>query len=139
MTVADIQPVWRADEPQKLYHIIIVVERLAYSHQNDSVYPFARVALRSYHLTEYLARTQMTDKPANSRRTEAAAHPTADLSRDADGIAMLVLHNDALDALPVRQTKQILDRSVDRRHEPPRDRRHTDLCTLREACAKRRR
>ena len=98
----DIQPVWRADEPQKLYHIIIVVERLAYSHQNDSVYPFARVALRSYHLTEYLGRTQMTDKPANSRRTEAAAHPTADLSRDADGIAMLVLHNDALDALPVR-------------------------------------
>ncbi len=101
ISLADIVPVLIGQHANEAYDIVIIVERFAGPHADDVRDPFPGHALDSVDLPEHLARSEIPRKPADRRRAERTAHPAADLCGNADRIPVLILHEDALDIVPV--------------------------------------
>ena len=59
----------------------------------------------------------MTGQAPQSRGAEAASHPTTRLTGNADGVAVLVFHDHALNELAVGKSKEIFHRAVDLRDQ----------------------
>ena len=85
---------------------------IADAHQDNVGDRQAGIQLGKEHLIKKLRRLQPPDKAADGRRAELAAHRAADLRGDADGVAVVVLHDDGFDAVAVTQPPEIFDRPV---------------------------
>ena len=101
MSVADVYSLLVTDKAQEFHHVVIVIKRLANSHHNDVGDALSHVLLRRKHLTQQLGWAKITHLAANRRGTECTAHKAADLRGYADGVSMLVSHNNALDRVSV--------------------------------------
>ena len=121
MSHSHILPLLAGDKPQKFYHVVKVVERLADAHQHHAVHALAAVLLRRVYLVEHLRRQQIALEPGDGRRAEGAAHPAARLRRNAQARAVLVVHQHRLHRLSVVQTVEVLDRPVYLRDQLPLD------------------
>jgi hypothetical protein len=75
-------------------------------------YALFRIHLGEYDLIEHFGRSQVPDEPAYGGGAERAAHPAADLCRDANGVPVLIAHDDGLDGVIVGQSPKILDGAV---------------------------
>ena len=58
MPIADVQPVLRADKTEKFQNVIIVVKRLADTHQNDTGELFSCLVLRINDLRKHFSRQE---------------------------------------------------------------------------------
>ncbi|UUZ95834.1 hypothetical protein LJK87_16380 [Paenibacillus sp. P25] len=68
--------------------------------------------LRLDHLGDDFARRQIPLQPAQRGSAERTAHPAPHLGRDADAVAVTVLHDDRFDRIAVGQLEQEFDRTV---------------------------
>ena len=109
---ADVQPVRRGDEVQEFHGIFVVVKRLADAHHHDAVDALAKVAGCGGELAEHLGRRKVAHLAADGGGAEAAAHAAADLRGNAGGGAVLVEHDDGLDAFAVVEAEEVLHRAV---------------------------
>ena len=124
--VADVQPRRVPDKAQKFHHVVIVVERLSDAHEHHAVDALARVERRGDDLPEHLGRGQVPHLAANRGGTELTAHGAPDLARNAQGGAVAVAHEHALDAVAVEEAEEVFDGAVEgarlldlHRGEPP--------------------
>mgnify|MGYP000846358341 CR=1 FL=1 len=109
---SDIQPVRVRHQPEKLHHVVVVVQRLADTHHDDVGDALAEVALRRDDLPQQFARHEIAHLAPDGGRAEAAPHPAPDLRGNADRAPVLVGHDDRLHAVAVRQPEQVLDSPV---------------------------
>lgn len=58
------------------------------------------------------AGSKAADEAAEGRGAEGAAHGAADLRGDADGIAVMIAHQDGLDTVAVSQAPEVFDRPI---------------------------
>ena len=110
---ADVHAVRAVDKLEKAHDIVEVIQRLTDAHQHNIGDRQAGIQLGKEHLVEKLRRLESADKTADGGRAEFAAHRAADLRRDADGVAMVVLHDDGFDAVAVAQLPEVFDRPVE--------------------------
>ena len=113
MAHPDIESVRVVDKLQKAHDGIEIVKRLADAHKYDVGDGDARVKLRENDLIEHLRGRKVTHAAGNGRSTECAAHAAADLRGDADGISMVIAHENAFDAVAVGKLPEVFDRSVE--------------------------
>ena len=112
MPHTDVHPVGAVDQLQKSQHIVHVVQRLADTHEYDVGDRQAAVQLGKQHLVQQLRWPQVPDLAGDGAGAEGAAHTAAHLGRDAYGVAVVVLHEDCLDAVAVGQLPQIFNGPV---------------------------
>ena len=104
MALSDVDPLRTAHQMQEFEHVFIVVERLAGAHQHNVGDLFTAVLLHEQDFVQNLACGQTARASVQTGGTELAAHPAADLRRNADGHAVLVVHQYGLHAVAVPQT-----------------------------------
>ena len=102
---------------QKAHHIVEIVERFAHSHQDDIGNAYVVVPLGGRDLGEHFRRPEVAGKPAHTGRAEAAAHPAARLGGNADGVAVMIAHHNALDIFAVIQPEKVFYGSIIRRNQ----------------------
>ena len=132
MAHPDVHSLFGIDQLQKAEHSIVVVQRLSDAHQNDVGHRQSGIYLCKKHLVEHFRRRQPPHKPAFGRGAEGAAHRAADLRGDADGIAVVVAHQDAFDAVAVGQPPEVFDRAVLRGDQLACHRRRGEAVRLRQ-------
>ena len=108
----DVHAVRAVDKLQKTHDVVEVIQWFADAHQDNVGDRQAGIQLGKKHLIKKLRRLQPPDKAADGRRAELAAHRASDLRGDADGVAVVVLHDDGFDAVAVTQLPEIFDRPV---------------------------
>ena len=104
MALSDVDSLRAAYQMQELEHVVVVVERLAGAHQHNVGDLFAAVLLHEQDFVQNLACGQTARASVQTGGTELAAHPAADLRRNADGHAVLVVHQYGLHAVAIPQT-----------------------------------
>ena len=112
---ADVHAVRAVDELEEAHDVVEVIQRLTDAHEHDVGDRQAGIELGKEHLIDQLRRLEPPDEPADRRRAEFAAHRAADLGGDADGIAVVILHDDGLDAVAVSELPEVFDRAVELR------------------------
>ena len=112
MAHTDVQAVGAVDQFQEAQHVGHVVQRLADAHEDDVGDGHAAVQLGEQHLVQQLRGAQVADLAGDGAGAEGAAHAAAHLRRDADGVAVVVTHEDALDAVAVGQLPEVFDGAV---------------------------
>ena len=109
---ADIDALGRGDILQKAHHFVKVVQRLADAHEHDMGDALADIFLGSVDLGADLACFKVAHTPRLCGGAEPAAHAAAHLRGHAHGIAVVVTHDNGLDAVAVRHAQQILHSTV---------------------------
>ena len=112
MPLSDVNSLRAADKVQEFQHVVVVVERLARAHQHDVGDLLAAVLLHEQNFVQNLARGQIALFAVQAGRAELAAHAAADLRRDADGYAVLIMHQHGLHAVAVPHPPQVFHRAV---------------------------
>ena len=133
---ADIHAVFLAQQAQESADVVVVVQRFAAAHQHDVVDTvFAvQIPVRRQHFAQHLPRRQRADAPFQRAGAELAPHAAADLRRDAQRIAVVVVHQHTLDAVAILQTKEEFHRIVNLAFPLVNDAdrlRHSDFLQLR--------
>lgn len=108
----DVHAVGAVDKLEKANDIVEVIQRLADAHQNDVRDLHPGIKLRKKHLIEQLRRREPPHKAAQRGGAELAAHRTADLGGDADGVSVVILHENGLHTVAVAELPEVLDRAV---------------------------
>ena len=101
---------------QKLYRVFVVVQRFAAAHEHDVVDapPFrGEHAVYRGHLPQHLPRRQVAHAAFERGGAEAAAHAAAHLRGEAEGVAVVVAHDHALDEVAVCQFVEQLLRVIE--------------------------
>ena len=132
------------DDLQGRRDILIIVERLAHSHQNDVRHlpvilrrrPFAERIARDHHLRDDLLRRQIAHQPLCAGVAEGAGQRAADLGGDAQSPAILLGDMNGLDLLAIGKAQEPFAGSVDR-GERARYRRPLQHVARRELVAER--
>ena len=112
MPHTDVHPMRAVDQLQKAQHIVHVVQRLADTHEHDVGDRQAAVQLGKQHLVQQLRWPQVPDLAGDGAGAKGAAHTAAHLRGDTHGVAVVVLHEDCLDAVAVGQLPQIFNGPV---------------------------
>ena len=99
------------------HHVVVVVEGLAAPHQDDIRYGAGlhAAALRGIdrdHLAQDLRKSEVAHQSVGTRRAERAMHPAPHLRGDAEGVAVVMGHEDALNEVVVREGEKILFAAV---------------------------
>ena len=128
MSLSHILPIRVVNQTQKFQNIVIIIQRLAAAHQYRTVYPLAAVLLNRINLGKHFPCRQSAFHAVQCGCAEFAAHPTADLRRNADCIAMLIFHQYTFDNRAIRKRKKIFSRAVNLRNQPPHDFHTVDCC-----------
>ena len=105
ISLTDVQPALRGQKLKKLKQRIIIIQRLPCSHNNYVMYPLFGPLLYLIYLIQHFRSCQSPFQSPQSRRTESAAHPAANLGRNTDGITMMIFHQHALNHTSIRQPK----------------------------------
>ena len=113
MSVADVEAAGEVNKLQKLDNVVEIIERLTDAHHNDVGHSLTRIAGGGDDLTEKLGGEKVTHLAADGGGTEAASHTAAYLTGDAKSVAVLISHENTLDALAVVKAEEVLDRAVD--------------------------
>ena len=109
---ADIDALGRGDVLQKTHHFVKVVQRLADTHEHDMGDALADILLGGVDLGADLACFKVAHPPRLRGGAEPAAHAAAHLRGHAHGIAVVVTHNNSLNAVAVGHAQQILHSTV---------------------------
>ena len=109
---ADVHPVGAGNDGEKIHHIVEVVQRLADAHEHDVADALADVLLGGVDLPCYLPCFQVAHPARLGGGAEAAAHAAAHLAGHACGDAVVVAHDDRLDAVAVLKGEEVLHRAV---------------------------
>ena len=109
----DGETVLRTHLVQKAHHVVVVVQRLSAAHKDDVgdgtlLHAAALRRVDRYHLTEDLGKMQIPHQPVRTRRAESTVHPAPYLSGDAEGVAVVVGHENALYEVAVKEGEKIL-------------------------------
>ena len=117
MAVADANAALGIDQAQKLDHVVKVVKRLTDAHHDNAADACigvmrCQILLRCNDLTDQLTGCQIAHTPANGGGAEAATHAAAHLRGNADGGAVLVVHDNGFHAVAVRELKEVFDSAV---------------------------
>ena len=99
----DIHAVRVVHKFQETKHRIQVIHGLANAHQHNVADLKAGVQLGKQHLVQHFRRRQVPDLPGNRGGTESTPHPAPHLGGDTYCIAVVIAHQDRLDAVAVRQ------------------------------------
>ena len=103
MPHADVHPVGMIHQFQELEHRIQIVHGLADPHEHDVGDLQPGIQLGKEHLIQHFGRGQIADLSGNGGCAERAAHPAAHLGGDAYRVAVVIAHEDGLNAVAVRQ------------------------------------
>ena len=109
----DVGAVFPGDDVEEAEHVVIVQKGLSHAHEDDVGDPDAQFALGGIDLRQHLGGPEAPGTAVDGGRTEGTPHVTADLRRDADGVTVLVLHQDRFHGVPVVQFVKVLDGPVD--------------------------
>ena len=107
---ADIQQPRIAHKADETKHFIIVRERLARPHQDDRVDRRIEKFSEGVNLSKDLARGEIPFQSISGRGAENAAHRTAHLRGDADGIPVDMVHADCLNEGTIGELHEELGR-----------------------------
>ena len=91
------------DELHEADDVIVVEERFPGPHDDDGMEVRRDIFTESQELSDHFASRQVADEAVLGRGTEGAVDGTANLGRYADGIAIVMLHEDRFDSLAVSQ------------------------------------
>ena len=108
----DILSIGVVHQFEKAHHVIKIIKRFANAHEDDIRDLAARLTLGVKHLIQHLRGLKAADQAADRGRAERAPLPAADLRGNADGVAVLVVHDDRLDGIAVAKLPEVLDRAV---------------------------
>jgi len=102
------------ENPDRLYGVLIVRQRLPHAHQNDVLdcRPFRRVAAEHGDLTGDLRGSEVSLQPLSPGHAEPAAHRTAGLGGDAGGPVVPARNENAFDEKTVFEAEQQFSGSV---------------------------
>ena len=117
VAVANVEPCLTVYKVQKLDNVIIVIQRLTNAHHNNVGNALTNVLLSGNYLPKQLCGSQVAHATANGRGAELAPHTAANLRGNANGVAVLVFHNNAFHAVTVGKTEQKLDCAINGRHK----------------------
>ena len=109
---ADIDALGRGDIFQKAHYLVKVIQRLADAHKHDMRDTLADILLGGVDLGADLSRFKVAHPPRLCGGAEPAAHAAAHLCGYAHGIAVVVTHDNGLDAVAVSHAQQILHSTV---------------------------
>ena len=119
-------PCFGVKHAQRLHRVVVVVKRLAHSHQHDVERLVQQPGRGSKHhnLPDDLSGGEMPDQPHLAGQAEAARHRAAHLRRDAEGHGRRIRDEHGFDPAPVAQLEDELPRPVGRQlvaddHGPP--------------------
>ena len=108
----NIHTVFAVHQLQKAHHIIKIVQRLADAHEHHPGHRQAGVDLGMEDLVEHFVGLQPPDQTADGGGAEGTAHGAAHLGGDADGVAVVVAHENGLHAVAVGKLPEVLDGAV---------------------------
>ena len=112
---ADRKPKGGIRAAQKGKNVIVIIKRLAGPHDDDvgDALPTLREdAVHDEQLAHHLGGGEVPFLLVEAGGAERAAHGAADFARDADGVAVIVGHEDRLDLGPVFHLEEQFDRAV---------------------------
>ena len=111
---AQVQPFFFVDRPQKPHGVVVIIQRLAAAHEDDMAHPafFAQIAVGQQHLREHFPAGKASDAAVEGAGAERAAHFAPHLRGDAQRIAVMIVHQHALDQVVVPAAEQEFDRVV---------------------------
>ena len=112
MAVADILPLGMIDQLQKLHHVIKIIKRLANAHHHNAANTLTAILGGGDHLPQQLTHREIAHLAADGRGTEFASHCTPNLRGDANRGAVLIVHQHALNTVPIGKLKQIFYSAV---------------------------
>ncbi len=110
--LADMEPVLVRKHTDERQQIVVIVQRLPGAHDHHIAHPLSRQQRDGIDLIQHLPGGEVALQPLYARSAESAAHPAAHLGGDADAVAVLVLHPDALHQVPVRELEEEFLRAV---------------------------
>ena len=113
VSVTDIEASGEVNELQKLDYVVKIIERLTDAHHNNVRHSLTSVARCGDDLTEKLGGEEVTHLTTDGGGAEATSHTASNLAGDTEGVAVLISHKYALDALTVVKAEEVLDRAVD--------------------------
>ena len=119
MAGTDSQTFVIIDRPDKLEHIVIVVERLTDSHNHDVADPLilttlVKILLNQHNLSYNLTVIEVALLFNQAGGTESAADIAANLGGHTDRKSIVLAHEYGLNQHTIRQLKEVLDRTVSR-------------------------
>ena len=104
----NVHPVGVVHQLQEFQHRVQVVQRLADTHQHDVGDGQAGVFLGEQHLVQHLRRGQVPDLAGDGGGTEGAPHSAPHLGGDAQAVAVLVFHQNGLNAVAIPKLEKEL-------------------------------
>ena len=107
MTHADVHSVGVVDQGEEFSHVGVVVQRFPDAHEDDVGNGRPGILLGKDHLVQQLPRREIPDLAPHGGGAEGAAHCTAHLGGDADGVSVTIAHEDRLNAVAIGQLPQI--------------------------------
>ena len=117
MSHTDVYATLFTQHAQKTHHLVVVIQRLAHTHQNDGGHTHAGVLLSGLNLTNHLRRRQIADKTAHAGSAEGTAHLAAHLGGQTLAPSVLILHQHRLHRFTIVQLKQVFHGSIDGRNQ----------------------
>ena len=107
MPHSDVQALRMIYQFEELHDVIEVVKRLTDAHKDDIRDGQAGFLLRKHDLVQHFRGLQPPYEAADGRGAEGAALTAADLRRDADGVAVVIAHDDGLNGVAVRKAPEV--------------------------------
>ncbi len=105
ISLADMKPLFVRQHSDKTDQIFHVIERLPDPHNHHIGNPIPGLSGHRIDLLQHFRRRQAPLKPAQCGSAEFAAHFTAYLRGNADGIAVVISHQNTLHHIAIRQLK----------------------------------
>ena len=103
MPHTDVHPVGMIHQFQELEYRVQIVHGLADPHEHDVGDLQPGIQLGKEYLIQHFGRRQVADLSGNGGCAECAAHPAAHLGGNAYRVAVVIAHEDGLNAVAVRQ------------------------------------
>ena len=103
MAQAHVHAVRMGQEPEKLHHVIKVVQWLSNAHQHNAVDAASGIPLGLINLQQQFRRLQVPDIAGDGGCAELTSHPAAHLGGDAETFSMVIVHENRLHKVTVRQ------------------------------------
>ena len=129
----DVHALGGRDVLEKAHDFVEIIQRLPDAHQHDVGDALPDVLLGGVNFGADLPRLEVAHPARLGRGAEAAAHPAAHLGGHADRVAVVVAHDDGLDAVAVGHPQQVLHGAV-LGLLPPLDDGRGDVKCLLELC-----
>ena len=112
MPHSDVLPLRMVHKRQEAEHVVEIIHGFTDAHEDDVGDREPGILPDKDHLVQHLPRRQIPYLPREGGGAESAAHAAAHLGGDTDGVPVVVLHQNRLNAVSVGQLPEVFHRAV---------------------------